>query len=191
MVTGNLIVESQDIVRIRDLLRLGWTLAELRGRYRQELIEQPSPAIKRRTRKDHVLPLYSERSSGELRRETEASLALIAHGVTFSEEARADFSITDLPYQSDESRNVLSALVLSHAGQQSQKIQKAAGTSPSEESPVTVTQALAALWEKMEKAPAGEYKQGEIWDQIANLFYGWDTKIQDALAGASSEERSA
>jgi hypothetical protein len=59
---------ADDVDSVRSAFRLGWAIAELRGRYRPDLIDNPipdpGPAI---GRPDHALPLANERTPIEQR----------------------------------------------------------------------------------------------------------------------------
>ena len=61
---------ADDADSVRSAFRLGWAIAELRGRFRPDLIDHPvpdpGPAI---VRPDHELPLASERTAVEQRTE--------------------------------------------------------------------------------------------------------------------------
>ncbi|MGI8572007.1 MAG: hypothetical protein ACR2L9_05175 [Solirubrobacteraceae bacterium] len=61
---------ADDADSVRSAFRLGWAIAELRGRFRPDLIDHPvpdpGPAI---VRPDHELPLANERSAVEQRTE--------------------------------------------------------------------------------------------------------------------------
>jgi hypothetical protein len=57
-----------DLDGVRSAFRLGWGVAELRGRYRPDLFDQPEPGAPPPSgRKDHALPLANERKSREVR----------------------------------------------------------------------------------------------------------------------------
>lgn len=78
--------DGQDTVR--SAFRLGWAIAELRGRYRPDRIDNPipdpGPAI---VRTDHALPLANERSAAEQRIE-------VVHAVKgLSQELAVDFPL--------------------------------------------------------------------------------------------------
>lgn len=65
-----------DIDDVRSAFRLGWGVAELRGRYRPDLFDQPEPgAPPPFGRKDHALPLANERKSREIRIEVFEAVA--------------------------------------------------------------------------------------------------------------------
>lgn len=63
------------IAAVRDAVRAGWLMAELRGRLRPG---GPSPETPHLDRADHVLPLPSERTPTEQVIETRRALAALA-----------------------------------------------------------------------------------------------------------------
>lgn len=60
-----------DLDEVRAAFRLGWAIAELRGRYRPDLFDQPEPqepdAPPPFARREHALPLANERKDREVR----------------------------------------------------------------------------------------------------------------------------
>lgn len=57
-----------DLDQMRAAFRLGWAVAELRGRYRPDLFNQPDPLHREQfARIEHALPLADERKNREIR----------------------------------------------------------------------------------------------------------------------------
>jgi hypothetical protein len=69
------------VAAVRDAVRAGWLMAELRGRLRPG---GPSPEVPHLDRADHVLPIPSERSPTEQVIETRRALAALATALAVS-----------------------------------------------------------------------------------------------------------
>jgi hypothetical protein len=147
--------------QIHLLLHFGWACAELRGRYRQQLTNLPMAPAARDRRTDYTLPLNRERSPGELLRQTLQEAERLATALGYN------VPVSDLPHQTPSNataadQTVPSTAVLDHA----QTLFTAGMSGPAE----------------------GRHA---AWTSIANLFYQWDTTIQDALIGSSPGEAAA
>lgn len=152
---SSLMTETSTSQRLSTLIQFGWAVAELRGRYRQQLIALPCPSVPRPTRTEHTLPLNMERSSGELIHQVEYEVSQLADTLS------VNINRMELPYQSQ-------------------------ATPQPDKTPDTVMDAITQLYAEGNTAEAD--KKSAIWNHLANVFYGWDTKIQDTLAGTSSQE---
>jgi hypothetical protein len=117
MTTPTAPVVGQD--RAQDLIRLGWAIAELRGRVYFRPADPGCIAGNGVARSQHALPLYTERSSGELLGETQQVLRELAKrtgldldgsemkdadGVTPSAPCTAAVRVTELAGQVPEKR---------------------------------------------------------------------------------------
>lgn len=146
-------------IRGHDLTKItGWTIAELRGRWHQELRALPEPAITRPTRTYYTLPLNSERSSGELLYQVAGQVhALGGQLAALDPPVALVFALADLPHQPQDS------------------------TGPN-------APALDRLMVLSQPAhTASDYNDpATAWKNRAHVLYAWDTKIQDTLASSSS-----
>lgn len=75
---------DQDVL---DSLRLGWCMAELRGRYREQLAPEPQSAAAKFDRTGDALPLQDERSAAELAIEVEKAVVSLAAALKLSVDA--------------------------------------------------------------------------------------------------------
>ena len=122
-----------DLDQVRQAFRLGWAVAELRGRHRPDRYEQPLPfAPEAFGRTEHELPLGIERGADELRIEVLKTAQGLSSAIGL-----------------DQKRPVAKALgrVVSLAWTRSREDADIAGS----------------------------------WDALADAFFTWDARIQDAL----------
>lgn len=80
-------VSPSDSADVGFALRLGWTIAELRGRYRLLPLAQSSASQQEWHRSDEALPLSTERSEREQARQTEAVVLGLMSALQLSSDA--------------------------------------------------------------------------------------------------------
>jgi hypothetical protein len=152
------------------LLRLGWALAELRGRWRQHLTDLPLPASERRKRTDYALPLNHERSSAELGVQAAKELQSLA----------ASLQLDKLPLSHVDELGVLVDV----------------GTPPIDPAGL-LTYFAGSMWQPSPHRDPGQGADAvaearhELWNQAAHFFYDWDAAIQDHLLGDSFSSAAA
>jgi hypothetical protein len=156
--------EALNRAAARDVMRLGWMVAEVRGRYRlgDDSRLQASPPLDRTGR---ALPLANERSAAEQRIEAEVVLGTLAntHEIDFdAQNAQADgglgFGRDPLPKDHATASEYLTKLAVDLAA--ARKASDAATTAT-------------------------------VWAAMTELFYRWDARIQDELASGSFGMASA
>jgi hypothetical protein len=118
--------------------RLGWTVAELRGRYRPGLDHVRPPPVGRRV--DHALPLSDERSTREQEIQLHEELARL------SSELDLDHPLPGGPATAE-----------------------------------TATVVIARLGHETSVARHRDQGDHNAWEKLTEVFYDWDTWIQDTL----------
>ena len=142
----------------RALMRLGWMVAETRGRYRLGDDRRLSPLTVDRA--GAVLPLATERTPAELRIEAEKVLTQVAGEQKLDFQARADLGIDRSLLPSDD---VTASAYMRLLGA-----------------------TLAAVRKDRDRA-----REDTVLRQLGQLFYTWDSTIQDKLAAEAYGRSSA
>ena len=156
-----------DSQQVLDALRLGWTLAEVRGRNRPDA---PGADLLDFPHADHALPLRSERTALEQAVEAEAVLAYLAtllkvdgpQGAGPDGRAGTDQTLT-------YSQALLAVAHTLHDGPGGAG-DGARGGSPNGDGPLN---------------------RPETWELLADCLYHWDAHIQDTLAAESETQSGA
>ena len=199
-----------DTESVMTALRLGWQVAELRGRFwhqvnAREPVRPDSPALT----KEHALPLEDERTPLERLYETESIVSALAGQVGL------DFPVANLsgqgkdPDQHASARLVALTRSLSRA-HAAGNVTPAAGSVPppaggSVPPPTTapvpppaagsVPPPAAGSVPPPAAAPVppadGPMDHVALWDDFAGFLFAWDARIQDALAAVSFSQSSA
>ena len=142
----------------RALMRLGWMVAETRGRYR--LGDDPRLSTLSVDRAGGVLPLATERTPAELRIEAEKVLTQVAVEQKLDLRALADLGIDRTLLASDD---VTASAYMSSLGA-----------------------TLAAARKNHDRG-----REDTVLEQLGQLFYKWDSTIQDKLAAEAYGRSSA
>lgn len=142
----------------RALMRLGWMIAETRGRYRLGDDRRLSPLSVDRA--GAVLPLATERTPAELRIEAEKVLTQVAREQKLDFEAHADLGIDRTQLASDH---------------------------------VTASAYMESLGTKLAASRKAADRDAEdtVLNELGELFYRWDSTIQDKLAAEAYGRSSA
>lgn len=197
-----------DTENVLTALRLGWQVAELRGRFRHQVnARDPVHADRSALTKEHALPLEDERTPLERLYETESIVSALAGQVGL------DFPVANLsgqgkdPDQHASTRLVALSKGLSRAHAAGNLTPAAGSTSPpaaGSASPPAAESAsppaagsgappATASPPAMAQVPSadGPVDQVALWDDFARFIFAWDARIQDALAAASFNQSSA
>jgi hypothetical protein len=148
--------------QVLDALRLGWTLAEVRGRNRPDA---PGADLLDFPHGGHALPLRSERTAVEQAVEAEAVLAYLATALKVDGPQGAG---PDGRGGADQATTTYSQALLAVA----HTLHDGPGGSGSPNGD-------------------GPLNRPETWDQLADCLYHWDAHIQDTLAAESETQSSA
>lgn len=180
--------DPDDCAAVLAAVRLGWYLAEVRGRNRPDA--HPVAHVKLPERTDHALPLEMERTAPELRIEAQAVLKALANRIGVDREASGtsfagavDRSARSLAAASGPARAALDAdgasagaggavvRLLAGAAKGIAGMARPAGTEGVSKSPA--------------EAPAADGTQAGDWDSLEELIYRFDAHIQDTLTARS------
>jgi hypothetical protein len=182
--------DPDDCAAVLAAVRLGWYLAEVRGRNGPGA--HPGAQVKLPERTDHALPLEMERTAPELRIEAQAVLKALANRIGVDREA----SGTSFAGAVDRSARSLAAAsgpagaapdadgasagaagiggavrLLAGAAKGIAGMARPAGTEGVSKSPA--------------EAPAADGTQAGDWDSLEELIYRFDAHIQDTLTARS------
>jgi hypothetical protein len=152
-----------DADRVDQALRLGWCVAEVRGRNRPDGPKPPGVAL---TRDGHVLPLRIERSSTELRIEAQSVLSALAGQLGVNGPVVSGATIDAQAKALDDARNPRTG---GHAppGGRHQRC-------------------------RMRRSVArGPGQIDNAWNDLASSLYTFDAHAQDVLAATSEAEAAA
>ncbi len=149
------IVVPDDVATVRAAFRLGWAIAELRGRYRLgrgNIGLQPGHG-----RTDFALPLAPERSEVEQKHETEAVIAQLVSDQTLKVVSKAHEVWTNTPGTDDDTTSASAVALLG------EKIDKQLKSS--------------------RRRPPPRPTEVAAWTPFAHFMYKWDEWLQDRLVG--------
>lgn len=171
-----------DADNVRAALRLGWLMAEVRGRARPG--GPGAEFVVDMARGHWALPLGSERSAAE--REVEAEHALIAVTKRLN---------LDWPSPSQAAGGPVGA---EHDSQTAGLAQGAVGLDPAAargdalaDAPTFSTELSRLGKLATEQRKSGGPAAEEAWRQLAHLLYRWDARIQDELLSNSDSQANA
>jgi hypothetical protein len=194
---------------VSNALRLGWQIAELRGRFwrRINAREPVHPQIVA-LNKEYALPLEDERTPLERLYETQAIVVAVSGTLGL------DFPATSLSGEGKDPDKRASTLLMALTRRLSHPDDT--GNSPTTPAPAPVAAATApvlvavssadsarpAAAPVMESAPnvpspseggqgGGVADHGTLWDDFAAFVFAWDARIQDQLAAVSFSQFSA
>ncbi len=192
-----------DADAVSNALRLGWQIAELRGRFwrRINTLDPVRPQIVALTR-EYALPLEDERTPLERLYETQAIV------VALSGQLGLDFPAANLSGQGNDpdhrASTRLMALTkrLSHPDDTGNPSPTPAPAAVAAAAPVLVRAVSSADAVRPAAAPAtesgpapplpgGVADQGTVWEDFAAFVFAWDARVQDQLAAVSYSQFSA
>lgn len=161
-------------------IRLGWYMAEVRGRNRfavQALDPdrppvEPGAQLKLPTRPAHELPLEMERSPAELRIEAQAALGVLACQIGVDINSSGSGFSGELDADAKSLAQAVKPAAASHG--LAWVFHRLPGAAKSRTGPATVARAAAA-----------NGTVGSDWDALAELIYKFDAQIQDTLTAKS------
>ncbi len=151
-----------DAAQIASSLRLGWSVAELKGRVRQILHDRGGPAAPARLQEDRPLPLGPERTPAEQLIETQLVVCAL---------------VTQLGLD----------VALDGGSRPPPGVQPpAVPPEPASARVATLIQAASNG-----HAPGSSPDQSTLWQDFTELLFRWDAHIQDTLATLSFAQSAA
>lgn len=175
-----------DAVNVRTALRLGWLIAEVRGRARPG---GPGAEFVADMARGHwALPLGSERSAAEQEVEAEHALAAVAKRLSVDWPAAP-------PEANAPSAPGLAARALAAIAQGMGAGRGGMGLAPAQPGPPAVP-SFSAEMSRLGKAVADQRRTHDpaeqaTWRELARLLYRWDARIQDELLSNSDSQANA
>ena len=171
-----------DADAVSNALRLGWQIAELRGRFwrRINTLDPVRPQIVALTR-EYALPLEDERTPLERLYETQAIV------VALSGQLGLDFPAANLSGQGNDPDHRASTRLMALTKRLSHPDD--AGNPSATPAPAAV--AAAEPPPAPAPPPVGVVDRGTVWEDFAAFVFAWDARVQDQLAAVSYSQFSA
>ena len=171
-----------DADAVSNALRLGWQIAELRGRFwrRINTLDPVRPQIVALTR-EYALPLEDERTPLERLYETQAIV------VALSGQLGLDFPAANLSGQGNDPDHRASTRLMALTKRLSHP-DDAGNPSPT---PAPAAVAAAEPPPAPVPPPVGVVDRGTVWEDFAAFVFAWDARVQDQLAAVSYSQFSA
>ena len=171
-----------DADAVSNALRLGWQIAELRGRFWRRInsLDPVHHQIVALTR-EYALPLEDERTPLERLYETQAIV------VALSGQLGLDFPAANLSGQGNDPDHRASTRLMALTKRLSHP-DDAGNPSPT---PAPAAVAAAEPPPAPVPPPVGVVDRGTAWEDFAAFVFAWDARVQDQLAAVSYSQFSA
>ena len=171
-----------DADAVSNALRLGWQIAELRGRFWRRInsLDPVHHQIVALTR-EYALPLEDERTPLERLYETQAIV------VALSGQLGLDFPAANLSGQGNDPDHRASTRLMALTKRLSHP-DDAGNPSPT---PAPAAVAAAEPPPAPVPPPVGVVDRGTVWEDFAAFVFAWDARVQDQLAAVSYSQFSA
>lgn len=184
-----------DAADVHAALRLGWLMAEVRGRARPG---GPGTEFTTDMARGHwALPLGSERSAAEREVESQHALAAVAMRLKLDWPApsQAESGTTDAenipgaPANSPDAEEAAQSTAQDEPGRREPRRASALlRPQPVSPPPPTFSSELGRLGKLIaEQRKSGDPAAEETWRQLAHLLYRWDARVQDELLSSSGK----
>jgi hypothetical protein len=168
-----------DAAKVRDAFRFGWTIAEIRGRYRLGRRHVALPDGPNRARVGHALPLARERLEADQKREVHRVLVELARTL------KLDPPLTKLGIESKSGGPKQCAADC--AAQYAQELEHELRMRVKDREESRPNKGSPGGKQPEEADIERDPTRTEGWRKLAELLYHWDASNQDTLATRPSE----